>query len=627
MHSVRKVGVLALVAALAVVLGAIGPARQTPQAEAFIGLASPGGLAVLPTAAPAVPGLNNQSTPAIIGTGQYAIVAVFCFNRALPLAANPCPDADGSSPIGSGSITLELTKLYPTGGGIPGATFTATGTNRLVVEDNGGADLDAAIGVVTVQVNAAAATQGGTQGVNEIVEVRATDETGDSRTGQLVTVDTILAFGPTGPLSTAAQEQPMLVAYHCDVVGRSPVAAVLEEPIQTLRVPGPTDPDGDGNQGLDDMYDGYYSPAFDGIGPGLGYGSNTLAGDVDLPDVWCGGNTPALFDDFVDFQTDLGLFTVQPVARELQAGSIKLAATEVVPNFVLGYFFPPILDTGCGEGKSVDVFDVDALSAWAAWLLGGFPAPAIGSRGLEGGCDVDGWRNSVVTTFLLGNGEVGTATITAQQGGGVSPVRTVNVTFIGLPGLSLFLESPATMGLEGGEFTVAVVDPSFRFIGDETISCTLDPPDSGLIIVPQTGTTGGVTSDLPAQVVMRIVPTGAAVVAGGTLTVVCQVDRYPSIRAVAVIPLVTFESESVDLVKGCNPLAATWPDATSIDTVVTGVAPAEALDAIWLFDPASGAWQGYSPAAPEASDLESVNNLDAIFVCMNAPGTIGRPVI
>jgi hypothetical protein len=61
--------------------------------------------------------------------------------------------------------------------------------------------------------------------------------------------------------------------------------------------------------------------------------------------------------------------------------------------------------------------------------------------------------------------------------------------------------------------------------------------------------------------------------------------------------------------------------------VVTGVAPAEALDAIWLFDPASGAWQGYSPAAPEASDLASVNNLDAIFVCMNAPGTIGRPVI
>jgi hypothetical protein len=445
----------------------------------------------------------------------------------------------------------------------------------------------------------------------------------------MIVVDTILAFGPTGPLSTAAQEQPEFVAYHCDVTGRAPVPAVLEQPIQSgLVVPAPADPDGDGSQGLDDMYDGYYSRIFDGIGPGFGYGSNSNSlainpytgyPDLDLPDVWCGGNTASLFDDFVDFQTDLGLFSIEPVAQTLQGGAGQLAGA-------LGLFYPPMVDTACGEGKSVDVFDVDALPAWNAWLTQYSSWPSGGTT-FVGGCDADGWRNGVVTTMLLGNGEVGTATITAQQGGGVSPVRTVNVTFIGLPGLSLFLESPATMGLEGGEFTVAVVDPSFRFIGDETISCTLDPPDSGLIIVPQTGTTGGVTSDLPAQVVMRIVPTGAAVVAGGTLTVVCQLDRYPSVRAVAVIPLVTFESESVDLVKGCNPLAATWPDATSIDTVVTGVAPAEALDAIWLFDPASGAWQGYSPAAPEASDLESVNNLDAIFVCMNAPGTIGRPVI
>jgi hypothetical protein len=229
--------------------------------------------------------------------------------------------------------------------------------------------------------------------------------------------------------------------------------------------------------------------------------------------------------------------------------------------------------------------------------------------------------------MLLGNGDVGTATITAQQGGGISQVRTANATFIALPALSLFLEAPATMGLEGGEFTVAVVDPSFRFIGDETISCTLDPPDSGLLIVPQTGTTGSVTSDSPAQVTMRIVPTGAAVAAGEKLTITCQLDRYRSVKAVGFVTLVAFESESVDLVEGCNPLAATWPDATAIDDVVAGVAPAEALDAIWLFDAASGAWQGYSPAAPEASDLESVNNLDAIFVCVNAAATISRPVI
>ena len=612
MHSVRKVGVLALVAALMMALGALRPALETPEAEA--NLAFPGGIAALPSAAPGIPAQTDQNVPAIIGTGQPGIVVVFCFQQLLPVIAGPCPgglELPNQQQQPSGAITFELTRLYPNDAPT-GLTFDANGDRSLVVTDNSGADLDSAIGVVTVRVNAAAATLGGTQGVNEIVEIRATDSTGDMRTVQMVVVDTILAFGPTGPLSTAAQEQPEFVSYHCDRVGRAPLVEGT--------LPWAIDPDSDGSQGLDDMYDAYYAGAYGTLAPGDGYGSNSLAGDLDLLDVWCGGDTPgSLFDDFVDFQTDLGLFSSGPLAQSLREGAMGAATSNV--------FLPPIVDVDCGTGKSVDVFDVDALSSWVAWLSGGFPDPILGSTGFEGGCDADGWRNTVVTQMLLGNGEVGTATITAQQGAGVSPVRTVNVTFIGLPALSLFLESPASMGLEGGEFTVAVVDPSFRFIGDETISCTLDPPDSGLIIVPQTGTTGSVTSDLPAQVVMRIVPTGAAVVAGGTLTVVCQLDRYPSVRAVAVIPLVTFESESVDLVKGCNPLAATWPDATPIDTVVAGVAPAEALDAVWLFDPASGAWQGYSPAAPEASDLESVNNLDAIFVCMNAPGTISRPVI
>jgi hypothetical protein len=171
------------------------------------------------------------------------------------------------------------------------------------------------------------------------------------------------------------------------------------------------------------------------------------------------------------------------------------------------------------------------------------------------------------------------------------------------------------------------VDDKFRPIGDETVSCTLDPVQSGLIIVPQTGTTGTVTGALPGQVVMRIVPTGAAVVEGGTIAVICKVDRYPSVKAVAVVTLVSYETESVDLVPGCNPVSLTWPDATPIETVAGAVAPADALDAIWKFDPETDMWQGHSPAAPEASDLTSVNMLDAVFVCMNATGSISRPVV
>ena len=96
--------------------------------------------------------------------------------------------------------------------------------------------------------------------------------------------------------------------------------------------------------------------------------------------------------------------------------------------------------------------------------------------------------------MLLGNGEVGVATITAQQGGGVSPPRTINVTFVGEAALSLFITAPAIIGLTGGDFTVAVVDQDGRPVGDETVQCTVDPAGGALAILNQTGTTGSVTS-------------------------------------------------------------------------------------------------------------------------------------
>jgi hypothetical protein len=86
--------------------------------------------------------------------------------------------------------------------------------------------------------------------------------------------------------------------------------------------------------------------------------------------------------------------------------------------------------------------------------------------------------------------------------------------------------------------------------------------------------------------------------------------------------------EVVALVSGCNPVAATWANGTAIATVAGAVAPPEALEAIWKFDPATGTWKGYSPSVPAAvNDLTSVDQLDAIFVCVNAAATIGRPMI
>jgi hypothetical protein len=231
--------------------------------------------------------------------------------------------------------------------------------------------------------------------------------------------------------------------------------------------------------------------------------------------------------------------------------------------------------------------------------------------------------------MLLGTGEVGVATITAQQGGGVSPPRTINVTFVGEAALSLFITAPESIGLTGGDFTVAVVDQDGRPVGGETVECTVAPTGGALAILNQTGTTGSVTSASPGEVTFTLVPTGASVVAGAKLTITCVLDRDRSVSASADVTLSTTpELESVALVEGCNPIAATWPDGTAIATVAGAVAPADALSAIWKFDPATGTWKGYSPSAPAAvNDLASVDRLDAIFVCVSAAATISRPVI
>jgi lipoprotein-anchoring transpeptidase ErfK/SrfK len=590
--SIKKVGVLAVLAAILVALAALRPTADTPVAQADF--AAPGGIAALPSAIPAIPGVVNQGIPAIIGTGQPAIVTVFCFNTLEP--PGECDDP----------ITFTLERVYPSGD--PMATFAATGTDTMVGDDNAGGDLDVQPGVVSVEIDAAAATQGGTQGVNEILKVVATDDSGEARTVTIVVVDTILAWGPTGQVSTASQEQPTFISYHCDKVGRAPIGNVGAGTIEAILG------DADGQQGLDDMYDGLYGP-FNGVG--LGLGTNTLLGDTDYADSWCGGDTTgSLFDDFVDFQTDKGLFSVDPVAVQSEQASIDA-------GIIGGFFYPPMLADTCGEGKNIDTYDIDALSVWADFFFAPFGA------GFQGGCDLDGWRNGVVTTQLLGNGEVGVATVTAQQGGGVSPVRTINVTFVGESALALVITAPAALGINGGDYTVIVVDQDGRPVGDETVQCTVSPAGGALALLNQTGTTGAITSDAPGEVTFTLIPTGASVIAGDELTLTCVLDRDRSVSASETISLSTTpDLESVALVEGCNPVASTWPDATPVADAAGAVAPADALDAIWNFDPATGTWQGYSPTAPAAvSDLDSIDFLDAVFICVNAAATWDRPVI
>jgi hypothetical protein len=600
---------LILLAASVVVFGLLGAGVRREAAEADV--AAPGGISALPSAGPAIPGVMNQVVPAIIRArepGNVALVTLFCDPRGeAPTAAAPggFPNLPCASQGSASPITFEITRIYPPDGA-PASTFQATGTSELTcitagkispfVIGDGPCDYNDTLGVVVVQVN------GG--GANEIVRVTATDAIGESRSVDIVVVDTILAWGPSGLLSTAAQHEPAFISYACDIIGRKNVDASLSQVAEAFG-------DADGILGLDDLWELLY-----GVASKLNLGSlnNTIApGDVDVPLWWCGGDTASLLDDFVDFQTDLGILSVDPAGVSTALDMAALAAQ-------YGLVMPPTLDLDCSAGKDINTGDVDSLAVWGSTLAG---------LGGEGGCDADFARNGVVTTMALGNGEVGVATITAQQGGGVSPPRTINLTFVGEAALSVFIDAPETIGAEGGEFTVAVVDQDGRPVGGETVECTVEPPGGALVVIPQTGTTSSVHSEDPGSLIMTLVPTGASVVAGGDLTLTCVLDRDRSVSASATIALGTTPGlETVQLPAGCFLVGSTWEDGTDIAVVAGAVTPAGALDAIWAFEPATGLWVGFSPDVPvSVNDLTSVDRLQPFFICMSEAGAVGRPVL
>jgi hypothetical protein len=85
------------------------------------------------------------------------------------------------------------------------------------------------------------------------------------------------------------------------------------------------------------------------------------------------------------------------------------------------------------------------------------------------------------------------------------------------------------------------------------------------------------------------------------------------------------EAQSVDLAAGCNPIASTYPDGTTVQTLAAAIAPPDILNAMWAFE--GGLWLGYSPLYAEASNLATRNFLDVVFLCVDAVGTFVRPLV
>jgi beta-lactamase superfamily II metal-dependent hydrolase len=79
------------------------------------------------------------------------------------------------------------------------------------------------------------------------------------------------------------------------------------------------------------------------------------------------------------------------------------------------------------------------------------------------------------------------------------------------------------------------------------------------------------------------------------------------------------------LFEGCNSVALTFPNGTPAQTAANAVEPSSAVESIWRYDAAQNRFLGFSAAAPQASDLLTVNFLDAVWVCVTAQAVAPTP--
>jgi inhibitor of cysteine peptidase len=78
------------------------------------------------------------------------------------------------------------------------------------------------------------------------------------------------------------------------------------------------------------------------------------------------------------------------------------------------------------------------------------------------------------------------------------------------------------------------------------------------------------------------------------------------------------------LYEGCNSIALTFLDGTTSQTVVQAVSPADAAESMWRYDASQSRFLGFSTAAPQASDLLTVNFLDPVWLCVGVPEATTR---
>lgn len=119
-------------------------------------------------------------------------------------------------------------------------------------------------------------------------------------------------------------------------------------------------------------------------------------------------------------------------------------------------------------------------------------------------------------------------------------------------------------------------------------------------------------------------------VAVGLAAVVGWVVCYSALAQAQPVASIALPSpgEAKQLYPGCNAVALTFPDGTTSQTVIQAVTPTGMVEALWRHNPGQNRFEAFSPAYPQASDLMTVEFLDAVWLCLtgaSAGGTLPPP--
>jgi len=155
-----------------------------------------------------------------------------------------------------------------------------------------------------------------------------------------------------------------------------------------------------------------------------------------------------------------------------------------------------------------------------------------------------------------------------------------------------------------------------------TVAAAVSPPDALDTIWRLDNATGSFQAFMPQA------PQASDLLSVNLLDAVfICVDANADISMPTVSPDPSGATVSADLSTGCNTIGLTYPDGTSPSQVADAVTPSGALESIWRLDSATGSFQAYVAAAPQASDLTSLQFLDAVFVCMGGPASLEMPAV